>query len=478
MLEMTPMTERAEPLRHLAEFLTPRATVKERLAAGKALRKKLPRSAHALWSPAEDRRDPLDILAAQNANRVAALVPVRMGRMATSSFAFLRGGAAIMAADLATLPRTGLEVMACGDMHLSNFGVFASAERNLIFAINDFDEVHPGPWEWDLKRLAASAVVAVAFMGGDHRKGREAAEAVTRSYSYHMHRYAGMGALDVWYDQIDAATILAATPPEYVARTRKIITRAHRRGHQRSLERLTEKVEGEHRLIEDQPIIVRETHLMDGTPVPVALDAMLRDYISSLSPDRVRLLRRYRIQDVVRKVVGVGSVGTGCWVILLQGTDADDPLFLQVKEAGSSVLAPYAATAFNFDNDGLRVVTGQRMIQGSPDIFLGWGHSPGVARDYYVRQLADMKGSFDLVENDRRGIGHLMAYCRLCGWALALAHAKSGDAAMIAGYCGKSDALPNAIGAFAESYARQNEADYDRLLAAIRAGQIQASLQL
>lgn len=478
MLETTGTTAEAEHLRHLAEFLTPRASVKERLAAGKALRKSVPRSAHALWSAPENRPDPLAILEAQNAGRIASLVPLRMGRMASSAFAFLRGGAAIMAADLAPLPRTGLEVMACGDMHLSNFGVFASAERNLIFAINDFDEVHPGPWEWDLKRLAASATVAVGFMGGDRHQGREAAEAVTRSYSHHMHRYARMGALEIWYDQIDEATILAATPPEYAARTKKIITRAHARGHQRSLERLTEKVDGEHRLIEDHPIIVRETHLTDGTPVPVALEALLRDYIFSLSPDRVTLLRRYRIRDVVRKVVGVGSVGTGCWVILLQGTDADDPLFLQIKEAGPSVLAPYATTAFDFDNDGLRVVTGQRMIQGSPDIFLGWGHSPGVARDYYVRQLADMKGSFDLVENDRRGIGHLMAYCRLCGWALALAHAKSGDAAMIAGYCGRGDALPEAIGAFAGSYARQNQADYGRLMDAIRAGGLRTTLKL
>lgn len=479
MPETTVLTAEPDQHRHLAEFLTPRASVTERLAAGKALRKRVPRGAHAEWSPAPDRQDPIAILKAQNATRIPALVPLRMGRMAATPFTFLRGGAAIMAADLATQPGTGLEVMACGDMHLSNFGVFASAERNLIFAINDFDEVHPGPWEWDLKRLAASAVAAVGFMGGDRHQSREAAETVVRSYSFNMHRYAGMGALEVWYDQIDEAIILDAVDKKYAARTRKIINRAHARGHQRSLERLTEMVDGEHRLREDRPIVTRETHLVDGTPVAEALDGLLRNYIASLSPDRATLLRRYRVQDVVRKVVGVGSVGTGCWVVLQQGTDADDPLFLQVKEAGASVLAPYAATRFEFENNGLRVVTGQRMIQGSPDIFLGWGGGKSSAgRDYYVRQLADMKGSFEMAENDRSGIGHLLAYCRLCGWALALAHAKSGDAAMIAGYCGKSDALPEAFGLFAARYAEQNEKDHDRLASAIRSGRVQARLNL
>lgn len=470
------MTARTRRLRNLSEFLSVRPTVKERMEAGKALRDTLSRKAHAIWEPAPDRQDPIAILEAQNAQRLARLVPVRMGRMAASPFAFLRGGAAIMAADLAGTPSTGLEVMACGDMHLSNFGVFASAERNLIFAINDFDEVHPGPWEWDLKRLAASAAVAVGFCGGDRRQGREAAELVVGSYVDHINRYASMGVLEIWYDRIDEEAIIGALPSEAAARARKTLARARARGHQRSLERLTEKVGDEYRIIEDPPVIVRESRLPDGTPVTTALDALLRDYTTSLSPDRVRLLQRYRIQDVVRKVVGVGSVGTGCWVILLQGTDADDPLFLQVKEAGQSVLAPYAATKFNFENNGLRVVTGQRLIQASPDIFLGWGRSVSVnAKDYYVRQLADMKGSFKMVENDRDGIKSIMNYCGLCGWALAMAHAKSGDAAMIAGYCGKSTALPEAIGTFADRYARQNEADHDRLLAAIRTGRVRAT---
>ncbi len=470
------LAAKTKRLRNLSQFLSARPTVKERLAAGRALRGKVPRKAHAEWAAGGDRQDPIAILQAQNAQRVAKLVPLRMGRMAASPFAFLRGGAAVMAADLAATPSTGLDVMACGDMHLSNFGVFASAERNLIFAINDFDEVHPGPWEWDLKRLAASAAVAVGFCGGGRRQGREAAERVVRAYDKHINRYARMGVLEVWYDHIDEATILGALPADAAAHARKIMARARGRGHQSSLERLTEKVGGEYRMIEDRPIIVHETRLPDGTPAPIALDGLLRDYTASLSPDRARLLRRYRIQDVVRKVVGVGSVGTSCWVILLQGTDADDPLFLQVKEAGPSVLAPYATTKFNFENNGLRVVTGQRLIQGSPDIFLGWGRSVSVnAKDYYVRQLADMKGSFKMVENDRGGIKGLMNYCDLCGWALALAHAKSGDAAMIAGYCGEGDALPEAIGLFADRYAEQNAADHDRLLAAIRARRIRAT---
>lgn len=294
-----------------------------------------------------------------------------------------------------------------------------------------------------------------------------------------MHRYARKGALEIWYDRIDEADILAAVPTEAVAGTRKLFARAQARGHQRSLERLTEKVDGEVRFIEDYPIIVRDTHLADGTPVPVALDSLLRDYVASLAPDRLRLLHRYRIKDVVRKVAGVGSVGTSCWVILLEGADADDSLFLQVKEAGRSVLAPYVSTAFEFDNDGLRVVTGQRLIQGSPDIFLGWGTGgTTTVRDYYVRQLADMKGSFKIAGNEPGAIKSLLTYCRLCGWALALAHAKSGDAAMIAGYCGKSDALPEAMGAFADSYARQNAEDYDRLLAAIHSGRVRATLNL
>jgi uncharacterized protein (DUF2252 family) len=463
----------------LAAFLAPRPSQAERRAAGRLLRDRVPRSSHAALPPDAGRADPVDRLAAQNALRLAELVPLRMGRMASSPFAFLRGSAGVMAADLARLDRTGPEVMACGDMHLVNFGLFASAERNLVFAINDFDEVHPGPWEWDLKRLAASAAVAVRHLGGPDHAARDTAEAVVRSYQRHMRRYARMGILQVWYDRIDEATILGAVPRAFDKRTRKIIDKARTRGHQRSLERLTEEVDGHHRLIEDHPIVVRTTHLSDGTPVPRALDAMLADYQASLPDDRDLMLRRFRIVDVVRKVVGVGSVGTSCWVLLMEGEGADDPLFLQVKEAAPSVLAEFLPGRSVAANQGARVVMGQRLIQGSPDIFLGWGRSRSArATDFYVRQLADMKGSLDLVANDRGSVSHITAYCQLCGWALALAHAKSGDAAVVAGYIGRSDALADALGRFAMAYADRTEADHAGLIAAIRANRVRADIEL
>lgn len=460
----------------LSGFLKTRPTSAENRAAGRAMRQAVPRKSLADWSPPPDRRDPLDLLAAQNQSRVASLVPVRMGRMAASPFAFLRGSAAVMAADLAGLPRSGINVMACGDMHLLNFGLFASAERNLIFAINDFDEAHPGPWEWDLRRLAASGAVAARFMGGTRDHARETAEAVVQSYVRRIRTFAHWQPLQVWYDRIDADAILRAVPKGAEHRARQVMDRAKARGHQRSLERLTKPVGGSRRLIDDHPIIVHETHLSDGTPLPVALDALLRAYIPTLQKDRAFLLSHYRIVDIVRKIVGVGSVGTNCWVIYFEGADEADPLFLQVKEASASVLAPHVSTSRTWENQGQRVVVGQRFIQGSPDIFLGWGRGPGErGRDFYVRQLADMKGSFEIAENDRTGLADLEPYARLCGWALALAHAKSGHAAKIAGYCGKSDAVADALGRFALKYADQTEADHARLTAAISSGRIAAT---
>jgi uncharacterized protein (DUF2252 family) len=461
------------PLELLDAFTAKRLSRADRLAAGKALRASCPRSSLAGHHLGQARPDPVELIIRQNATRIPALVPVRMGRMLASPFSFLRGSAAVMAADLATTPITGLKVMACGDMHLSNFGLFASAERNLIFAINDFDEVHPGPWEWDLKRLASSAAVAARFLGGGLSHAEEAAHSVVRSYVKQMRRYSEMGVLEVWYDRIDEARILAIVPDEFRKITTRILAKAHARGHIQTLERLTEEVDGEHRLIEERPIIVRDTHLTDGTPVPVALDRMLKSYLASLTDERRHLLRRYQIVDVVRKVVGVGSVGTSCWVILLKGAGNDDPLFLQVKEANPSVLAPYASTGSPARNEGHRVVIGQRLIQGSPDIFLGWGpDDPAQTGHYYVRQLADMKGSVQFVEGNRAGISHLYAYARLCGWALALAHAKSGDAAMISGYCGRSDALPEAISAYALAYHDQTMRDFDLLSRAAKNGRV------
>ena len=461
---------REEILRNLFEPAVPRS---ERRALGKALRERLPRSEMARHSRAPGSVDPVAILKAQNETRIQSLVPVRMGRMLASPFGFLRGSAAVMAADLAAQPTTGIEVIACGDMHLSNFGLFASAERNLIFAINDFDEVHPGPWEWDLKRLAASAAVAARFIGGSDADAEHVAAETVRRYVEWINIYSRMGILETWYARIDEAEILAICPPELKKVTAKLLARARERGHISSMERLTHRVKGETRLIEDTPIIVRETHTQDGVPIDVALDRLLRSYIASLNTDRRELLKRYRVSDVVRKVVGVGSVGTDCWVLYLRGDSDSDPLFLQVKEARESVLAPYARTKVPLANQGHRVVSGQRVIQGSPDIFLGWAPQDGhPGRQYYVRQLADMKGSLKFIEGERTRLAQLVSYARLCGRALALAHAKSGDPSIIAGYCGRGDALPEAISRFAMAYMAQTFEDHERLAEAARKGEV------
>lgn len=461
----------------LGRFTAPRRSVGERKAAGKSLRKTVPRESHATFRESSDRPDPVAILEAQNLSRAQKLVPVRFARMLASPFAFLRGSAAVMASDLATTPVTGIRVNACGDMHVSNFGVFGSAERDLVFAINDFDEVFPGAWEWDLKRLTASAAVAVRFMGGDKHQAAEAAAETVRSYREHIARYAEMGHLATWYDRIDERAVLSGLSPQARRNARKLIEKARAKGHQRVLGKLAERVEGEHRIVESVPLVVRETHTDGGIPIQQALDEMLSSYLESLNFDRRRLLSRYRIVDVARKVVGVGSVGTGCWVVLLMGNDDDDPLFLQVKQAQPSVLAAYSDYRLPYENEGRRVVVGQRMIQGSPDIFLGWGRLNDL--NFYVRQLADMKGGIEMEEGNAKGIAGFLEYCALCGWALALAHAKSGDAAAIAGYCGNSAALDEAIARFSLAYARQTERDHEALDKARRSGRIRvASEQL
>src|SRR5262245_16140585 len=457
-------------------FIGQRPSRKERLVTGKQLRKAVPRRSQAAYRPPRDRPSPVAMLKAQDAGRVRKLVPVRYARMLASPFAFLRGAAVIMSADLSLTPTTGVHVAACGDMHVSNFGVFASAERNLIFAINDFDEVHPGPWEWDLKRLVASAAVAARFLGGDAVDGDTAVRAVASSYREHIRLYAEMGFMGVWYDLIDQRSVLDSLPPRLRRDAERTMEKARRKGHQRTLGKLTEEVDGEHRIKEDAPLIVRETHGDDGTPIARALDDMLRGYRRSIPDDRRRLLSRYRIVDVARKVVGVGSVGTSCWVLLMEGLDSGDPLFLQVKEAGRSVLAPYTKARLPWPNQGRRVVIGQRLIQGSPDIFLGWG--PDEGRHFYVRQLADMKGGLELVEGDRKRLDRFPDYCRLGGLAVATAHAKSGDPATIAGYCGTKDVLDEALTKFARAYAAQNERDHHALLNAQRQGEIRASTNI
>jgi uncharacterized protein (DUF2252 family) len=449
----------------LARFTVPMPSVRERMAAGKALREKVPHDRHAEFRVHSKRPDPVSILLEQAKTRVPLLVPIRHARMLASPFAFLRGSAAVMAADLAHTPTTGMTVQACGDMHVANFGVFASAERNLVFGINDFDETLRGPWEWDLKRLAASAVVCGRFLGADRVLSEEGARAAVESYRTRMLEYAEMNYLDVWYARIDERNVLDASPSPMARKRRKqVIAKAKKRGHLQVLDKMAEVVGNQQRIIEVRPFVVREALTESGRPIAEGLGVFLEIYFRSLPDDRKILLSRYRIVDVARKVVGVGSVGTRCWVILMRGKDTDDPLFLQVKGAEASVLAPYARASY-YANHGQRVVFGQRTIQGAPDIFLGWGEMGG--HHFYVRQLRDMKGGVDL-EPGKAPSETLPDYCALCGWALALAHAKSGDPAAIAGYLGKSDGMDDAVASFAVAYANQTDRDYDALAKAAK----------
>ena len=447
-------------------------SVEERMETGKALRETVPRSSHGEFVRHRG-VDPLRILREQAKTRIPQLVPLRHARMLQSPFAFLRGSAAVMAADLASTPQTGLQVELCGDMHVSNFGVFASAERQLVFAINDFDECQFGPWEWDVKRLAASAFVAARHLGGDTSTCDEAARAIVGSYQKRLRRYAGMGHLAVWYDSIDSDTLIASLSPALHERAHALLNKARRLNHLQVLDKMTDLVDNAHQIVEQRPFIVRASHTSMGRPVQEAINLFLEAYFRTLAPDRQMLLERYSVLDVAHKVVGVGSVGTRCWVVLLQGRDTEDPLFLQIKEAQPSVLSPYAPAPLpTSGNQGERVVVGQRLIQGSPDIFLGWGEVDGV--HFYVRQLRDMKGSIDLEPGGISPKGFI-EYCKLCGWALALAHAKSGDAAMLSGYIGKSGEFEDAIAQFSASCAEQTVQDHATMAAAARDGKIKVA---
>ncbi|WFU79803.1 DUF2252 domain-containing protein [Bradyrhizobium sp. CIAT3101] len=459
------MTEAHGEQALIDSFLLKQPSVSERMSAGKALRKQVPRSTQAVYETRASRPDPIDILRRQDASRVKDLLPIRYGRMLEDPFAFFRGGAAIMASDLAPIPISGTSVMACGDAHVKNFGVYASAERSLIFAINDYDETFVGPWEWDLKRLAASAVVATRCLGGDRPGCEQAVRECVQVYRERIFQYAQMSFLEVWYDRIDERAVLDSLTPKLRRIALDIIDNVR---HIRPLEKLTEESNGTHRFIEHIPLIERVTRSGSGTSAKVFLDRLLQTYIDSMTYERRLLLSRYRLVDYARKVVGIGSVGTRCWVLLLQGVDDDDPLFLQIKEAQPSVLASHIGIKLPFDHQGRRVVVGQRLTQGSPDIFLGWGQSDG--RDFYVRQLSELKGSAALEDLEA-----LPDYCGMCGWALALAHAKSGDAATIAGYCGRSEALDEAIAKFALSYAKQTEQDHEAFAKSARSGRIRAT---
>jgi uncharacterized protein (DUF2252 family) len=453
----------------LNHFQSKPKSIEERIAEGKALREKFPRNEQGNYLPAPDRTDPISILIAQGETRLPELVPIRYARMLTSPFAFLRGAAAIMASDLAAGPKpTGITVQTCGDMHVANFGVFASAERNLVFGINDFDETLPGPWEWDLKRLVASIVAAGRFLGASKSTCKEAVLAAVKSYRKRMHEYAGMGYLDLWYATIGEKDILDAVTGSALKGALKMMGKARQRTHMQVLGKLTDLVDDKYRLHENAPFIVRETHSKDGTPMDKVIGMFLESYFRSLADERKTLIKNYRITDVVRKVVGVGSVGTRCWVVFLTGNHHDDPLFLQIKEAQPSVLEPYLSKS-SYDNHGQRVVIGQRLLQAAPDIFLGWFELGGM--HFYVRQLRDMKGGVEF-DPKKSKVENLDQYSSICAWALALAHAKSGDAAMISGYVGNSDELDQAMVRFAFAYADQTEKDYQALAAAAKSGRI------
>src|SRR5271170_720486 len=409
----------------LDRFTAPHASIADRIDTGKRLRTALPKARLAEFKPLANRKDPVAILEAQAKTRLQELIPVRYARMLMSPFAFLRGTAAVMAQDLGPSQVTGLQVQLCGDMHVSNFGVFASAERSLVFGINDFDETIPGPWEWDLKRLATSAVVAGQFIGKDDHCCEQFSRAVVSSYRQHIREYAEMGYLATWYSVIHEDDVLAAVPSNLLGVWQKSIAKAKKGSHLQVLEKMTDLVDNKQRIVENAPFVVRETKTEKGVPVREAVGLFLEQYLASLTEDRKQLISRYQVLDAARKVVGVGSVGTRCWIAFMRGKDEGDPLFLQYKEAEESVLAPYLRGP-KYENQGLRVVSGQHLIQGSPDILLGWGAFGKT--NFYVRQLRDMKGSyeFDPATTNHKG---MVAYCGLCGWALALAHAKSGDAA-------------------------------------------------
>jgi uncharacterized protein (DUF2252 family) len=394
--------------------------------------------------------------------------------MLESPFAFLRGAAAIMAEDLKANGETsGIQVQACGDMHVANFGVFASAERNLIFGINDFDETLPGPWEWDLKRLVASIVASGRFLGADKNLNREAVMTAVSTYRKKMKEFAYMGNMELWYSTIRDKDIMKTLSPSARKGAAKIMGKARERTHMQVLGKLTDMVDDKFRLKVNAPFIVRETHTQNGVPIEEALGLFLESYFLSLADDRKELLQHYRIVDVARKVVGVGSVGTRCWIIFLSGNNSNDPLFLQLKEAQPSVLEPFVSKS-KYSNHGQRVVAGQRLTQAAPDIFLGWGELGGI--HFYVRQLRDMKGGVEF-DREKVTVKNLPQYSSLCAWALALSHAKSGDAAMIAGYVGNSEVLDEAMARFAFAYADQTEKDHEALAAAAKSGRIKVAAE-
>ncbi len=457
-----------------------RLTPAERAARGKTARAEVPRESHAAFDPPPDRPDPIGLLEEQAKARVPELVPVRWGRMMVSPFTFFRGAALPMASDLASTPVSGLAVQACGDAHLSNFGIFGSAERRLVFDVNDFDETLPGPWEWDVKRLAASLEVAARGNEFPGKQRRAIVGAAVARYRQAMRDFAGMTNLNVWYASADMDQLRAQFESKLQPRQRKVVQKglekARTRDSMQEVAKLTQIVDGRPRIISDPPLLVPIDELMpketDRTAFEQQVGGLIGKYRRTLETDRRYLLEQYEFCDLARKVVGVGSVGTRCWIVLMLGRDDADPLFLQVKEAEASVLSRFVG-ASKFANQGQRVVAGQRLMQASSDIFLGWQRTEagldGRPRDFYVRQLRDWKFSVDIENILPSG---MRLYGELCGWTLARAHARSGDRIAIAAYLGGSDAFDQAITQFAAAYADQNERDHQSLVDAVASGRI------
>ncbi|MGW2513051.1 DUF2252 domain-containing protein [Streptomyces scopuliridis] len=452
----------------------------ERADRGRAARKRAPRSGHAGYTPAEKRPDPVDVIEEQSATRVPELVPLRYGRMTESPFRFYRGAAAIMAGDLASTATSGIRAQLCGDAHLLNFRLLGSPERRLVFDINDFDETLPGPWEWDVKRLAASLVIAGRENGYSAKQRAGIVRAAVRSYRERMRQFAGMGNLEVWYDSADMAQLQDLAARRLSARGRGRVSRAMAKARTKdsvqAFAKLTQLRGGERRFVAEPPLVVPIDDMVAGAErdrISRELHALIERYAQSLSTERAHLLRQYRVADIARKVVGVGSVGTRCWILLLLGKDDEDPLILQAKEADHSVLAAHVGES-EYDNQGQRVVAGQRLMQAVGDVFLGWDRVTGIdgrQRDFYVRQLRDWKGIMVpqiMVPRGMRVMGEL------CGETLARAHARSGDRIAIAAYLGAGEAFDAALAEFAESYADQNERDHQALVDAVGRGRVRA----
>jgi uncharacterized protein (DUF2252 family) len=460
------------------------STPAERAEFGRQARAGMPRSRHGEWEPPVRRTDPLEILALQATTRLPDLVPIRYGRMAASAFAFFRGAAAVMASDLAGDPRSGLDVQLCGDAHLMNFGAFAAPSRDLIFDVNDFDETIPGPFEWDIKRLAASLEIAARSRSFDPGTSTAIVERGSCSYRKALADFAGMRDLEIWYTRLDLAAIMRRWGPEagpkIIETFQKQIDKAQSKDHLAALAKLTVEVDGNLRFKEDPPLIIPAEDLFTDVyskQTTANLADALAQYRQTLSGDRQRLLEKYEFTDLARKVVGVGSVGTRCWVALFLGRDNGDPLFLQVKEAEAAVGEPFLGTS-EYAHHGERVVQGQRLMQGASDIFLGWDQfrgEDGTVRDFYLRQLWDGKGSATVERMSPEVLG---IYAEMCGWTLARAHALSGDAIAMAAYLGKGDRFDRAMSQFASSYADQNERDFDALTKAVADGRIRAEAGL